>query len=373
MMNMGVYKDASRKNRNMHSVAGLGWWKNVTSRLMDKLRDKPYYDVLDGFKRQLELEKRSWVHIYHSILAIKIFYERYGEVTLENVRSFLAGSSRTYYGYIKKFLKFLALYDRANRAKYLEIYNSFTVPSRKMRLPETLTREQVKQIIELAEGIHRKTVIAVLYETGVRVSELLNIRAKDIESFEYGFKIRIVKSKSIPRTVLVVEYAHLLSAYLNGLNIDEDDRVFPFDDDTVRIWLRKIGERMGIRLYPHLLRHSRATHLYGKLSEKEMMLLFGWRKRDMLDVYARVVESDAHRSYLSLYGIEKRKEEDVSKPVKCPRCGQLNPSMAEYCYRCGYPLREEKVVETVREETELLARVKELEEKLEKILSKIEG
>jgi len=368
MITMGVYKGEVLKNKPMHSVAGLGWWRVACDRYLEKIRDKPYYDILVAFKQQLVLEKKSWTHIYHSLVTVKVFYERYGEITVENVRSFLAGKSKAYYGVMKKFLKFLAVYDRANRGKYLEIYDSFRVPPRKMKLPETLSKEEVEKIIEMLEGIHRKAAIAVLYETGVRVSELLNIRYKDIEPFEYGFRIRIRRSKSLPRTVLVVEYSHLLAAYLNGLNLGPDDRVFPFDDDTVREWLRKIGEKMGIRIHPHLLRHSRATHLYGKLSEKELMLLFGWRKRDMLDVYARIVESDAHRSYLALYGIEKKKEEDVSKPVKCPRCGQLNPSSALYCIRCGYPLKQEEIEKIRKEETHLLAKITEIEEKLNKLL-----
>ena len=362
---MGVYKDDSKRNKPMHSVVGLGWWKQVTERLLEKLRDKPYYNILLEYEKQLELEKKSWVHIYHSILTVKAFYERYNDVTLENIKDFLRGRSSASYGVMKKFLKFLAGYDRGNREKYIEIYKSFTVPPRKMKLPEALSKEQVRQIIDLAEGIHRKATLAVLYETGCRISELLRIRLKDIEPFQYGFKIRIVQSKSLPRTVLVVEYSHLLAAYLNGLNIGENDRVFPFDDDTVRVWLWKIGDRMGVKLYPHLLRHSRATHLYGKLSEKEMMLLFGWRRRDMLDVYARVVESDAHKSYLALYGIEKKENVEDFKPVKCPRCGQTNPSTAEYCYRCGYPLREEQRIKITEDNTRLERILREVEEFLQ--------
>ncbi len=292
--------------------------RRFSYQLVEKLGDKDYAPLLKAFMQQLVLEKKSWTTIYHSLDTLKLYYMQYKEINRENIRDFLIGKSRAYYSIMKKYLKFLAEYDRANRDKYKAIYNSFKVPSRKLKLPESLTREQVEKVIELAKGIHRKTVIAVLYETGIRISELYNIRKKDVEPFEYGFRIRIRESKSLPCTVLVVEYAHLLSSYLNSLNIKPEDRVFPYGVTTVRRWVTEIGRKIGIRLYPHLLRHSRATFLYGKLSEKEMMLLFGWRKRDMLDVYARVVESDAHRSYLALYDIEKKKEEDVSKPVKCP-------------------------------------------------------
>ena len=51
-------------------------------------------------------------------------------------------------------------------------------------------------------------------------------------------------------------------------------------------YLGKLRKKLGIkkRIYLHLLRHKRATELYKELSEKEMMLYFGWTTRTMLDI-----------------------------------------------------------------------------------------
>ncbi len=51
-----------------------------------------------------------------------------------------------------------------------------------------------------------------------------------------------------------------------------------------------------------------------------------------------------------------------------PRCGQLNPSSALYCIRCGYPLKQEEIEKIRKEETHLLAKITEIEEKLNKLL-----
>jgi uncharacterized paraquat-inducible protein A len=100
-----------------------------------------------------------------------------------------------------------------------------------------------------------------------------------------------------------------------------------------------------------------------------MMLWFGWRKRDMIDVYAKVTMEDVEASYLaSVRGVEVKKEEPL-KPKACPRCGTLNPPDSKFCLRCGAPLtvEAEKQLSTMEIMLQqLLAKIGELEKKLAK-------
>jgi ribosomal protein L40E len=121
----------------------------------------------------------------------------------------------------------------------------------------------------------------------------------------------------------------------------------------------------------HVLRHTRATELLKSrtFTEKEMMLWFGWRTRNMIDVYAKVTMQDVEASYLAaVKGVEVKKEEPP-KPKTCPRCGSLNPPEAGYCYRCGAPLTAEAEKQASNLELlveQLLAKIGELERKLVK-------
>ena len=104
----------------------------------------------------------------------------------------------------------------------------------------------------------------------------------------------------------------------------------------------RLKERLkleGIKFHPHLLRHKRATELYGKLSEKDMMLLFGWRTREMLDIYARITQKDVEEKVLAIYGVNDGGKH--ASDIVCPRCGTKNPPEANYCWRCGTPLKAE--------------------------------
>lgn len=93
---------------------------------------------------------------------------------------------------------------------------------------------------------------------------------------------------------------------------------------------------VNVRLYPHLLRHLRATELYGILIEKEMMRWFGWSTRFVIDIYSHVKETRAVERVLSLYGPKKQYER--SRVHLAPKRGTRNPAEVGYCYRYGTPV-----------------------------------
>ena len=343
-------------------------------RALNYIKKYPQYqEVFKKIYTELLLEGRSCIHIYQTLIKTRMLLDHCG--SLENlseecVKEFLAGKAKSYYGVVKKTLKIFS----KEYPHLKEIYDAVHAPKQKMTLPPVLTKEEVERIINSAEDLRQRVVIAVMYETGVRISELLNIRYGDVTPFEYGYKIRIPRSKSMPRTVLVVEYSYLLTAWLNQKSWKKDERIFPYSGDTVRLWLKKIGRKIGVNIYPHLLRHSRATHLYGRLSEKEMMILFGWNKRDMLDIYAHLTENDAHKHLLQLYGVEKKQESQERKAIKCPRCGTTNPPNAQYCIRCGYPLKPEIIAEIHKKQAEkerVLQELKQLAEEIKELKERL--
>jgi len=183
-----------------------------------------------------------------------------------------------------------------------------------------------------------------------------------------GARVLIRRSKSEARAVRVVLYAADLARLAAGRRPEE--RLFRHEYSTYLRHLAEAWEAAGlppVRRKFHALRHTRATELYGRMSEKAMMLWFGWRTRSMIDVYARVSQEQAEREYLSAVGAARREEQPRSAP--CPRCGYQNPLHASYCLRCGAPLRQEEALEKARDAlllSELLRKVEELERKLGK-------
>ena len=110
----------------------------------------------------------------------------------------------------------------------------------------------------------------------------------------------------------------------------------------------KIAE-IDKKISPHTLRHSRATHLASKLTESEMCHYLGWQMgSDMPRVYVHLSGRDIDKAiYNKVYGLETEELNEVDKihPVICPRCKENCGPTSEFCYRCGMPLKEEKVYE----------------------------
>jgi len=246
---------------------------------------------------------------------------------------------------IKLYLKYL--YEMTDDERYIKLYSKIKVPMKKSKPPEILTKEQILRLIEACGQVdyELKLLVELLYETGARVGELLNLRVRDVQFDDYGARIYIRKSKSEFRTVRVVMYAADLQRYIEGKRME--DYVFTKNYNTLLQYLREAWRIAGlphIRRKFHVLRHSRATELMKLgLNERELMLLFGWKTRKMIDVYSHLSMSDVESKLLRIY-LGEGIEEQRTTTRKCPRCLAVIPSTANSCPRCGLPLKERAIV-----------------------------
>ena len=104
--------------------------------------------------------------------------------------------------------------------------------------------------------------------------------------------------------------------------------------------LKNLAAKAGIkkRIYPHLFRHSRATHLANHLTEAQMKELFGWvRDSDMASVYVHLSGRDVDDALLKLHGLATKEKERVEefKVQVCPRCKTKNSPASKFCNGCG--------------------------------------
>jgi integrase/recombinase XerD len=155
-----------------------------------------------------------------------------------------------------------------------------TLPRIERYLPETLNELQVEQLIDaidtkVALGLRDRAMVELLYASGLRISELANARLENFADDEgilrvtgKGNKTRIVpvgrKACAALAAYLSTERPKLVKSR-SGSEIFLSERGTKLS--TARIWqiVKKISQRSGleINIYPHLLRHSFATHLLG--------------------------------------------------------------------------------------------------------------
>jgi len=135
--------------------------------------------------------------------------------------------------------------------------------------------------------------------------------------------------------------------------LDHEDYIFKHEycsylSKLSKAW--KLADLPPIKRKFHVLRHSRATEILKKriFTEKEMMMWFGWRTREMIDVYSHITMEDVEERYISAIIPNINNNKEFGSKV-CPRCGLPLNSQFNYCPRCGQPLTLEASYEKLRE------------------------
>lgn len=149
-----------------------------------------------------------------------------------------------------------------------------TKPKRPSRLPETLQEQQGLDIYRLNDTdiTEEKTnalLIQLFYETGIRLSEMLGLRLKDID-FSLG-QIKVLGKRNKVRYVPVnQEMLDKLKIHINELKVQlgdsalfQNEQGLPLSRSSI---YRKVKSTLSLittqkKKSPHILRHSFATHL----------------------------------------------------------------------------------------------------------------
>ncbi|MEQ8156903.1 MAG: tyrosine-type recombinase/integrase [Clostridiaceae bacterium] len=141
------------------------------------------------------------------------------------------------------------------------------------KLPQYLTKEEIKLLLESIPYLKHKAIISTLYSGGLRVSEAINLRISDIMSTEMKIRIRNGKRNKERYTLLSQKNLDLLRIYWKKFgykNYSPDDYLFvsrqtkkQLTSRTVQRAIDKAVKKAGIikKATPHTLRHSFATHL----------------------------------------------------------------------------------------------------------------
>jgi len=230
---------------------------------------------------------------------------------------------------------------------------------------EILSPEEVQRLIAACESLRNRALVHILYESGGRISEILNLRLRDVEFDTHGAVI-IVKGKTGMRRIRLIESVPDLQRWLavHPERGNPDAPLFPgrgggaLTAEVINDLLKRMARKAGInkRVHPHLLRHTRATHLAKVLTEDQMRVYFGWTKSSEIPSrYVHLSGRDVDDALLKIYGMG-----DGQKGRACPRCGFLNPAGGLYCSRCSAVLSEVealRVEERRRKEEEIVERV----------------
>lgn len=275
------------------------------------------HQYIDKFVRYLEIEKNVSPHtLINYKVDLKGFSSFLGDTALENVdymflRKFLAHLKNAQYGKrsiarklacLRSFFKFLCRdgYLKNNPAAGL------ATPKLDKKLPFFLDVNQAARFLEMpvdekdAIGIRDKAIMEILYSTGMRVGELVEISISDIDFIGGVIKVRGKGKKE--RLIPVGDTAlRAIKGYLDKRSGDENMRnrqaLFlnkngaRLRDGSVRAIIDKRIHAASLREHvsPHTLRHSFATHLLDRGADlRSVQELLGHANLSTTQIYTHV-------------------------------------------------------------------------------------
>ena len=208
-----------------------------------------------AMKSFLEIAEKKFSHPSELNEAI---IEKY---VLWKVQKHKIGSShqRMIIASIDKF--YSSVYNRKLNIKHL-------YPARKSySLPNYLTTDEVKKLIESVDNIKHRCIIKLLYGSGLRLSELLHLKVRDIDS--KSMIIHIKNSKGNKDRVVMLSEALLEELRTYFIKHKPAEFLFEgqsggmYSSKSVQVIVKNAASKAGIKrqVTPHTLRHSFAIHL----------------------------------------------------------------------------------------------------------------
>ncbi len=144
-------------------------------------------------------------------------------------------------------------------------------PRKDHHLPDILSKQEIAALLEVTPNPKHKAILAVLYSTGMRRDELLNLCLCNIDSDRMVVRISNGKGNKSRDTLLAVKTLKLLRNYYTHAYPKPIKYVFegggkpgqPYSATSVEKIVKRAAARAGIKkaIHPHSLRHAFATHM----------------------------------------------------------------------------------------------------------------
>ncbi len=215
---------------------------------------------------------------------------------------------------LRTFFKYLVKKEIINDNPMILISN----PKEEKKLPKYLNYGEIEKILEIPNkettlGLRNACILEILYSTGIRVSELVNLKISDIDF--YNKKIRVLGKGNKERIVLFGNRCeNLLERYI------KESRVVLNKKKVEYLFLNNLGQNISVRsieniidkiekeaclkfsISPHVFRHTFATHLLDNGADlNSVKELLGHENLNTTAIYTHVSNERLRKVYLECH------------------------------------------------------------------------
>ncbi len=183
-------------------------------------------------------------------------------------------------------------------------------PKKEKRLPKVISEEDVIRLLGACNNLKHQCIVAMIYSSGLRRSELLNLKLGDVDLERYNVHIRDAKGKKSRHSILSKKLANVLKQYYLEYKptfwLFEGRNGQKLSAESVTKIIKRAAEKAMLKkdVTPHILRHSFATHLLDKgVDIRYIQELLGHNSVATTEIYTHVSKKDLSMIKSPLDGI----------------------------------------------------------------------
>ncbi len=167
------------------------------------------------------------------------------------------------------------------------------LPKKKKKLPNTLSKDQIKMMITSLNNIKHQLIIEILYSSGIRLNELRNLKYEDIDFEKNIIRINQGKGAKDRITILSSKTANKIKQFCDTGYILKG-RKGKYSAKSIQSAIDNAAKKAGIKqqVTPHMLRHSFATHLLESgVDIRYIQALLGHSSIRTTQVYTKIAKT----------------------------------------------------------------------------------
>jgi integrase/recombinase XerD len=206
-------------------------------------------------------------------------------------------------------------------------------------------------MIDVTQNPLYKAILAVAYDSGMRISDILDLKVSDLKICENDVKIRFYIKKT--RKHLLYGMGSSVGYLMNWYNChptkEPDDPLFCTTSTNWRgkrmsyyniyMVIKRLAKKAGVskKVSCHTFRHCATRRDKPLYSDEELRVLRGWSRNSMMPLrYAAISNDEVFKKKRILEGKDSPEpEKKVIDARNCPRCKNTVTPDAMYCSVCG--------------------------------------
>ncbi|MBT4387646.1 tyrosine-type recombinase/integrase [Candidatus Woesearchaeota archaeon] len=246
---------------------------------------------LKGFSKDTIKAYKFWIEKYikfcnqfsfnHNLESVKRYFLIKDQIGFNSMRQRYAA------------IKFLFCQILKIKKFYVEIPNV----KRPKQIPKVISKNKILTMINNCKNIKHRLVIKLLYSSGIRLSELINLKKQDIDFDQNTILIKSGKGNKDRITIFANSIKIDLLKYFSNTEFKTkylfEGRSGKYTKKSIQLILEKYSKVINQKVTPHMLRHSFATHLLESGTDIRLIQeLLGHESVRTTQIYTKVAKTN---------------------------------------------------------------------------------